>query len=76
MNGLSKAMQESNIKWIAIASEMLAVRQLLQGLNVHDILDAAKSLCSSVGTPTTFEDPIQRETQEDPASQIRNFARI
>jgi len=25
MNGLSKAMQESNIKWIAIASEMLAV---------------------------------------------------
>lgn len=27
MNGLSKAMQEVNIKWIPIASEMLAVRE-------------------------------------------------
>eukprot|EP00112_Aurelia_sp_Birch-Aquarium-sp1_P002377 Seg1261.9 transcript_id=Seg1261.9/GoldUCD/mRNA.D3Y31 product="hypothetical protein" protein_id=Seg1261.9/GoldUCD/D3Y31 len=73
MNGLSKAMQESNIKWISIASEMLAVRQLLQHLNVHDILDAAESLCSPVGIPTTFEDPIhiQRETTEDPGSQIK-----
>jgi len=45
----------------------------LQGLNVHDILDAAKSLCSTVGIPTTFEDHIhiQRETPEDPASQIQ-----
>ena len=52
----------------------LAVRQLLQDLNVCDILDAAKSLCSSVGVPTTFEDPIhiRRETSEDPATQI-NF---
>ena len=73
INGLSKAMQESNIKWISIASEMLAVRQLLQDLNVDGIIDAAESLCSSVGIPTTFEDPIhtQRETAEDPGSQIK-----
>eukprot|EP00112_Aurelia_sp_Birch-Aquarium-sp1_P010386 Seg222.4 transcript_id=Seg222.4/GoldUCD/mRNA.D3Y31 product="hypothetical protein" protein_id=Seg222.4/GoldUCD/D3Y31 len=73
MNGLSRAMQESNINWISIASEKLAVPQLLQHLNVHGILDAAESLCSSVGILTTFEDPmhIQRETTEDPGSQIK-----
>ena len=75
MNELRKAMQESSIKWIAISGELLALRQLLQDLKIHphDMLDAVKTLCSSVGIPTIFKDSIhiQRETPEDPASQIQ-----
>ena len=73
MDELSKAMQESSIKWIEIASEMLAVQQLLQDIHTQDILDSTESLCTSLGIPTNFEDPIhiQRETTEDPFSQIQ-----
>ena len=73
MNGSSKAMQEVNIKWIAIASEMLAVRKLLKDVNIHDIIDVAWSLCSSVGVPITFEDPIhsQRQAAEVPTGHVQ-----
>ena len=46
MHGLSKVMQESNIKWINVANEMVAVRKLLAEIETNDIIESAKIFMS------------------------------
>ena len=58
MHGLSKVMQESNIKWITVANEVVAVRKLLAEIETNDIIESAKTLCSTVGITIDYEDPV------------------
>ena len=44
MHGLSKAMQEVNVKWLNVANEMVAVRKLLVEMETNDIIESAKEL--------------------------------
>ena len=44
MHGLSKAMQEVNVKWLNVANEMVTVRKLLVEMETNDIIESAKEL--------------------------------
>ena len=58
MNGLSKTMQEYDIKWVNVANEMLAVKRLLLELKTNDIIEHAEELCSTVNIALDYEDPL------------------
>ena len=48
MHGLGKAMQEINVEWPNVATEIVAVRKLLVEMETNDIIESAKELCSTV----------------------------
>ncbi|KAI6649563.1 Hydrocephalus-inducing protein [Oopsacas minuta] len=58
MNGLSKTMQEYDIKWVNVANEMSAVKRLLLELKTNDIIEHAEELCSTVNIALDYEDPL------------------
>ena len=58
MNGLSKTMQEYDIKWVNVANEMLAVKRLLLELKTNDIIEHAEELCSTVNIVLDYKDPL------------------
>ena len=57
MHGLSKAVQEINVKWLNVANEIVAVRKLLVDMEANDI-ESAKELCSTVNITLDYEDPV------------------
>ena len=63
MHGLSKAMQEINVKWLNVADEMVAVRKLLVEMETNDITESAKELCSTVNITLDYEDPVHVSRQ-------------
>ena len=58
MNGLTKIMQEDDIKWVNVANEMLVVNKLLVELETDDISESAEDLCSTVNTALDYEAPV------------------
>ena len=58
MNGLTKIMQEDDIKWVNVANEMLAVNKLLVELETDDISESAEELCSTVNIALDYEAPV------------------
>ena len=58
MNGLSKTMQEYDIKWVNVANKMLAVKWLLLELKTTYIVEHAEELCSTVNIALDYEDPL------------------
>ena len=68
MDGLSKAMQETNIKWLSIANEMVAVRKLLVEIDTNEIIESAKELCATVGITLHYEEPLYVSRQDSTES--------
>ncbi|XP_028408662.1 zinc finger MYM-type protein 1-like [Dendronephthya gigantea] len=68
MHGLSKAMQETNVKWLNVANEMVAVRKLLVEIETNDIIETAKELCSTVNITLDYEDPVHVSRQDSTRS--------
>ena len=64
MHGLSKAMQEINVKWLNVANEMVAVRKLLVEMETNEIIESAKELCSTVNITLDYEDPVHVSRQD------------
>lgn len=58
MNGMSMVMQESDIKWVTAANEMVAIRKLLVEIESDKIIESAKNLCSTVGITVDYEDAL------------------
>ena len=52
-------MQEKNITWIAIVSEIHAIKQQLEMINISEIIGKASIKCSEVGITINYEDPLQ-----------------
>jgi hypothetical protein len=68
MDGLSKSMQETNIKWLNIANEMVAVRKLLVEIDTNEIIESAKELCATVGITLDYEEPVYVSRQDSTES--------
>ena len=68
MHGLSKAMQEVNVKWLNVANEMVAVRKRLVEIETNDIIESAKELCSTVNITLDYEDPVHVSRQDSTKS--------
>ena len=52
-------MQEKNIKWISIVSEIHAIKQQLEMINISEIIGKASIKCSEIGITINYEDPLQ-----------------
>ena len=68
MHGLSKAMQETNVKWLNIANEMVAVKKLLVEIETNDIIESAKQLCATVNITLDYEEPVYVSRQDSTES--------
>ena len=68
IHGLSKTIQETNIKWLNVANEMVAVRKLLVEIETNDIMESAKQLCATVNITLDYEDPVYVSREESTES--------
>ena len=59
IQSLNLCMQEKNIKWITIVSEIHAIRQQLERINTGEIIERASIKCMEVGITLNYEDPLQ-----------------
>ena len=59
IQNLNLCMQEKNIKWIAIVSEIHAIKQQLEMINISEIIGKASIKCSEVGITINYEDHLQ-----------------
>ena len=67
-HGLSNALQETNVNWLNIDNEMVAVRKLLLEIETLDILESAKELCTAVNITLGYEEPVGVSRQDSTES--------
>ena len=72
IQSLKLCMQEKNLKWMTIVSEIYAIRQQLERINTGEIIERPCFKCMKVRITLKYEDLLQALINRNPKlNQIR-----
>ena len=70
---LSLTLQEKQVCWITVQSEVKATKDLLSNLDIHSVIALTKTFCADINIPYGYEDPIFKLSKAKSPNTIEEF---